>query len=271
MNNETPPIGIAPSNSNAERGDSEKPAVHSDKKSHNERVEFLEVEDEDMRAGRLQSLFKKLNSNSSSPSEPSVSAIPSYQFDSGERKTWAVEPPSELLSRVQSFLPRIEASNAILNQRVETDPQSVDMEQLENSERYIEMNLGLGVYDVNPQGPSSEDQDTEMTDSSFSSSSSSPSSSMSSLTSSNSDSGSDDSDPESELDSEEILSSCIPSSLLSRSSSSTSQSTNSIGSNGKMKAPRLIRPLPRRIASSASQPRPSIVVLNEVPNRSPTE
>ncbi|KAJ3709902.1 hypothetical protein C8R42DRAFT_536737, partial [Lentinula raphanica] len=91
----------------------------------------------------IESIFKKLNSNSSSLSEPSVSAVPSYRFGLGKRKTRAVEPPSELLPRVQSFLPQIEASNAIVNQRVETDPQSVDIEQPE----YIKMNLGLGVYD----------------------------------------------------------------------------------------------------------------------------
>ncbi|KAJ3993084.1 hypothetical protein F5050DRAFT_1904977 [Lentinula boryana] len=242
-----------------ERGNSEGAVV--EKKSQSQRVEVLEVEDEDARAIRLQSIFEKLNSGSSSSSETTGSGMPYLQFNLEERKTWAVDPPSELLSRVQAFLPQIEASNTILTQRAETDPQSVDMEQLEDdSELYIEMNLGLGVFDMEPQGQSAEEQDTEMTDSSLSfSSSSSP---LTSPSSSDSDSDSESSDSESELDSEEILSSCIPSSFLSRSSSSTSQSSDNIGLNGKMKAPRLMRPLPKRSGSSASQPMPSIVVLN---------
>ncbi|KAJ3983152.1 hypothetical protein F5890DRAFT_1475593 [Lentinula detonsa] len=253
------PVSRAHVSMTTERGNSEGAVV--EKKTQSQRVEVLEVEDEDARAIRLQSIFEKLNSGSSSSSETTGSGMPYPSFNFEERKTWAVDPPSELLSRVQAFLPQIEASNTILTQRAETDPQSVDMEQLEDdSERYIEMNLGLGVFDMEPQ-----EQDTEMTDSSMSSSSSS--SSSTSPSSSDSDSDSDSSDSESELDSEEILSSCIPSNFLSRSSSSTSQlstsqSSDNIGLNGKMKAPRLMRPLPKRSGSSASQPKPSIVVLN---------
>ncbi|KAJ3718629.1 hypothetical protein DFJ43DRAFT_754957 [Lentinula guzmanii] len=115
-------------------------------RAHSQRVEVLEVEDEDARAIRLQSILEKLNSGPSSSSETTGSGMPYPPFNFEERKTWAVDPPSELLSRVQAFLPQIEASNTILTQRAETDPQSVDMEQLEDdSERYIEMNLGLGV------------------------------------------------------------------------------------------------------------------------------
>lgn len=229
------------------------------------KAEILEMEDDDARVRRFQSIFEKLNSGSTPSSVPSRNGLgmPNFQFEFGERKTWAVEPPSELLSRVQAFLPQMEASNAILTKRAEADPQSVDMEQVEDgAERYIEMNLGLGVFDMKPNGQSG-NQDTEMTDCSSSASSSS------SLTSSSS-SDSSDSDSDSDLDSEEILSSSIPSSLLSRSPKSASSSFDSIRSSDsdgiKKRVHRMIRPLPKRSGSSASGPRPSIVVLNETPN-----
>lgn len=45
-----------------------------------------------------------------------------------------------MLSRVQAFLPQIEASNAILAQHAEKDPKSVDIEYMgEEVDRYIEM------------------------------------------------------------------------------------------------------------------------------------
>lgn len=230
------------------------------------KVEILEVEDEYARVRRFQSIFEKLNSSSPSSHVPTRHGpgMPSFQFDFGERKTWAVEPPSELLSRVQAFLPQMEVSNAILTERAEADPQSVDMEQVEDdAEPYIEMNLGLGVFDMKPKAQSG-NQDTEMTDSS-----SSASSSSSSLTSSSSDSSDSDSDSDSDLDSEEILSSSIPSGLLSRSPRYASSSFDSIGSSdsdGRMQRVRMIRPLPKRSGSSASGPRPSIIVLSDTPN-----
>lgn len=47
-----------------------------------------------------------------------------------------------VLSRVQAFLPRLEASNALLSQRVKEDPSSVDIEHISaGMERYIEMVL----------------------------------------------------------------------------------------------------------------------------------
>jgi len=228
------------------------------------KVEILEVEDEDARLKRFQSVFEKLNS--SSPSHEHTRrglGMPNFQFDLGERKTWAVEPPSELLSRVQAFLPQMEASNVILTERAEADPQSVDMEQVgDEAEPYIEMNLGLGVFDMKPKAQSG-NQDTEMNDSSSASCSSS---SSSSLTSSSSDSSDSDSDSDSDLDSEEILSSSIPSSLLSRSPRYASSSFGSSESvEGKPRI-RMIRPLPKRSGSSASGPRPNIIVLNDTLN-----
>ncbi|KAF5375302.1 hypothetical protein D9757_009660 [Collybiopsis confluens] len=260
------------------------------------KVEKLDVEDEDARAQRLESIFMKLSSGGATRSA-FASGLPNFQFDFGERKTWAVEPPSELLSRVQAFLPQMEASNAILAQRVKVNPTSVDMEHIEDGEqRYIEMNLGLGVFDMKPKGESGKrDRDTEMTDSSASSSSSSSSSFSSSSSSSNSSEDSDsatDAESDSDIDSEEILSSFIPSSFLSRtSSSSSSSSSNSTPATaaatntstnpssfpgGKPRVHRMIRPLPRRYVSLAladesnsdakPKPSPSIVVLSETVN-----
>lgn len=78
------------------------------------KVEILEVEDEDARVRRfrelqpslcsfseliicIESIFEKLNSSSPSSHVPTRHGpgMPSFQFDFGERKTWAVEPPSE--------------------------------------------------------------------------------------------------------------------------------------------------------------------------------
>ncbi|KAK0466777.1 uncharacterized protein EV420DRAFT_1240577, partial [Desarmillaria tabescens] len=107
--------------------------------------EKLEVEEEDARIRRIEAVMHKLNATASDPRPVATAAKP---FDFGERRTFAVDPPSELLSRVQAFLPQIEASNAILTQRVELDPKSVDIEHItEGMEQYIEMNLGLGVFE----------------------------------------------------------------------------------------------------------------------------
>ncbi|THU88753.1 hypothetical protein K435DRAFT_781923 [Dendrothele bispora CBS 962.96] len=218
-------------------------------------VEMLEVEDDEQRAKRFQSVFERLNANSSTPSAPV--GMPEFRFDFGERRTFAV-PPSELLSRVQAFLPQMEASNALLTQKAQADPLSVDIEHVEDGvEQYIEMNLGLGVFETK-KSPSSED--TEM------------SSSTSSSSSSESDCESDsDSEEDSEWDSDEIISSFLPSRLLRHNSDSSN------GSEGSAKARRLISPLPRRSLSAKSKeleqmrqqereqekikPKPSIVVL----------
>lgn len=79
-------------------------------------------------------------------------------FDFGNRTTYEVQPPSErslivsiynlsnladtqpVLSRVQAFLPELEASNSRLAQRVQADPKSVDIEHVdEGMDQYIEM------------------------------------------------------------------------------------------------------------------------------------
>jgi len=115
-------------------------------------MSVLEVEDEDHRQRRIQSVLEKLNSTSP------VKADQKLNFDFHQQ---VKSNPSELLSRVQAFLPQLEASNAILAQ---ADPKSVDIENIQKDGPYIEMNLSLGVFKdrrnvSGEQSSSSSDQD----------------------------------------------------------------------------------------------------------------
>ncbi|KAF9546056.1 hypothetical protein EC957_010192 [Mortierella hygrophila] len=67
----------------------------------------------------------------------------------GERKTFKVDK-SDLLSRLEDFLPKIKEANVQLDQQLKADPKAVDIENVdeENGEQYIEMDLGLGVFDL---------------------------------------------------------------------------------------------------------------------------
>ncbi|ETW86403.1 hypothetical protein HETIRDRAFT_17676, partial [Heterobasidion irregulare TC 32-1] len=79
-------------------------------------------------------------------------------FDFGERKTFLVDPPTDLLSRVQAFLPALEASNSQLLQQAKNDPRSVDIEHIDDSvQQHIEMNLGLGLFEKRAKGASEGD------------------------------------------------------------------------------------------------------------------
>ncbi|KAK2462454.1 hypothetical protein APHAL10511_005424 [Amanita phalloides] len=106
-------------------------------------MERLDVEDDEQRQRRIQNHLEKLNSSSSAK-------IPTTarKFDFGDGTTYPVAPPTELLARVQAFLPQIEASNALLAQQVKTDPLGVNMEHVDDDTgQIIEMNLGLGVFE----------------------------------------------------------------------------------------------------------------------------
>ncbi|KAJ2402711.1 hypothetical protein GGI23_000516 [Coemansia sp. RSA 2559] len=68
------------------------------------------------------------------------------------RKTYRMEPPSALLSRLQSFLPQIAEANKKLEDDMAEDPSKLDIENVEDStSQYIEMDLGLGVFDMKPK------------------------------------------------------------------------------------------------------------------------
>ncbi|KAL1746458.1 hypothetical protein HDZ31DRAFT_62129 [Schizophyllum fasciatum] len=194
----------------------------------------LEIEDAAARQRRLQSTLERLN-GSSTPRDPEAilealmngsSSGPSAglpQIGPGNRDTFAVEPPTELMSRVHSFLPQMQAENERLRQR---DAQELDIEHLEDEEGpYIEMDLGLGVYSIRRPG--------EVSSESGSSSDSEDSVSSSSISGDSSD---DDEGSDSDSDSDDSESDL--------SSSDTSQPS-----------PRIIKPLPRR--------RPMIEVVQE--------
>ncbi|KAJ1796163.1 hypothetical protein LPJ59_003916 [Coemansia sp. RSA 2399] len=72
--------------------------------------------------------------------------------DPAPRKTYRMDPPSALLSRLQSFLPQIAEANKKLEDDMTEDPSKLDIENVEDStSQYIEMDLGLGVFDVKPK------------------------------------------------------------------------------------------------------------------------
>ncbi|TFK33941.1 hypothetical protein BDQ12DRAFT_614424 [Crucibulum laeve] len=112
----------------------------------------LEVEDKEDRQRRIQAALEKLNKSSATTTTTTQSGPP--KFDFGDRTTFRV-PPTELLERAQAFLPQIEASNAALAEKMRRDPHSVDIEHLdEENAQYIEMSLGLGVYEDRSQAKS---------------------------------------------------------------------------------------------------------------------
>ncbi|KAL1706276.1 hypothetical protein EV121DRAFT_278900 [Schizophyllum commune] len=183
----------------------------------------LEIDDPEERQRRLQSTLERLNGTSEHRDPEAIldaimsgsTAGPSTglpKIDPGNRETFAVEPPTELMSRVQAFLPQMQAENERLQQRA---AQELDIEHLENEEGpYIEMDLGLGVYSIRrPGDPSSESESSSVSEESMSSSSISG------------DDSEEDSDSDSDSDDSE--------SDLSSSDAAPSE-------------PRIIKPLPRR-------------------------
>ncbi|KAF7723787.1 hypothetical protein EC973_001700 [Apophysomyces ossiformis] len=64
-----------------------------------------------------------------------------------------------ILSRVQAFLPQLQAANEELKQQ---DPSELDIENVEEDDsQYIEMNLGLGVFEEKTEDASSSDEDSD--------------------------------------------------------------------------------------------------------------
>ncbi|KAJ2709745.1 hypothetical protein H4R19_004093 [Coemansia spiralis] len=89
-------------------------------------------------------------------------AEPPFVLDTagGERRTFRVDPPSALLARLGAFLPQIAEANKKLEADVAADPSKVDIENIGSEEtQYIEMDLGLGVFDMKPKsdGTSADD------------------------------------------------------------------------------------------------------------------
>ncbi|KAI0814748.1 hypothetical protein BC629DRAFT_1466891 [Irpex lacteus] len=192
-------------------------------------AERLDVEDEESRQQRLHEVLMHLDKTATHQQQD----LP-RSFDFGDRKTFKIEPPTDLLSRVQAFLPEFAASTDEITRKAEEDPDSVDIEKLQNEGPYIRMDLGLGVFEERKGGSSSSgnDSDTEMHDEDATRTSSSSSGTSNSDSRSDSDS-SDEYDSDSSVD---IISSTM--------------------STFQYKRP--IRPLPRRKST-----RPNIVVLGE--------
>ncbi|KAJ1646354.1 hypothetical protein J3B02_006511 [Coemansia erecta] len=72
--------------------------------------------------------------------------------DVESRKTFRIEPPTDLLSRLNAFLPQIAEANKQLEAAVADDPRKLDIENIDkDEEQYIEMDLGLGVFDMKPK------------------------------------------------------------------------------------------------------------------------
>eukprot|EP01112_Ceratiomyxa_fruticulosa_P003728 TRINITY_DN1402_c0_g2_i1.p1 TRINITY_DN1402_c0_g2~~TRINITY_DN1402_c0_g2_i1.p1 ORF type:complete len:208 (+),score=62.45 TRINITY_DN1402_c0_g2_i1:91-714(+) len=67
-------------------------------------------------------------------------------------------PKSDLLSRVQSFLPVIEKANKDLDSEIQSG-KDVNIESVDESSPYIQMSLGLGVLEEKRKG----DEDIKMT------------------------------------------------------------------------------------------------------------
>lgn len=88
--------------------------------------------------------------------------------------------PSDALARVKNFLPQLKKAEEDLKNQMESG-QNVDIEDIEEDEKHIEMNVELWSEDSDPDSPPSPaERDNAYTSDSDSSSSSSVSSSSSS-------------------------------------------------------------------------------------------
>ncbi|KAI9105677.1 hypothetical protein DFS34DRAFT_22174 [Phlyctochytrium arcticum] len=78
----------------------------------------------------------------------------SSQLAAKRPKTFKIDEPSSLLNRLSSFLPSIKAANAELNSQIQGDEarrRQVDIENVEGVNNYVQMDVGLGVFDTNPE------------------------------------------------------------------------------------------------------------------------
>ncbi|EAU92152.2 hypothetical protein CC1G_08775 [Coprinopsis cinerea okayama7 len=255
-------------------------------------TERLEIEDEEDRQRRLQSVFERLNTFNPNSAQKDVSGLP--KFDFGDRTTFEIKPNTELLSRIQSFLPQLQASNEALLKRAEMDPASVDIEHItEGTDKVIQMDLGLGLFEQrNAKRPFDHDEDTTMSDSSSSSSSlHSASSNSSSSSASSSSSSSSDSTSDSNMEDDDYSDEAEHAKfrerynqmLLAREQEQEADWDSDASSEiiTCFVPDRPVRPLPKRFLKKScspsqsnsatptpSAPRPSIVVLDEQENDS---
>jgi len=258
-------------------------------------MEKLEIETEEERQQRIQSVLEKLNENSK---VTPTSSCPDFHLN--RTGPLPIYPPSDLLARVQAFLPQIEAANAALDTQVAQDPGSVDIEHLGPEEKqYIQMDLGLGVFEQRQaprqstnddkssatSDPASEDDDDERDHEDVDSEDNSDSDSDSSASgSSHTPSADSQYDSDSSSDGRSSTDSIISRSRSrSRSfSASSTSSSHSASPSASEILPRIIKPLPKRWRTRpvnenlmddgviSTMARPEIIVLASSTNNKPT-
>ncbi|CAO3642463.1 unnamed protein product [Mucor fragilis] len=110
-------------------------------------------------SGKKKALDDLVNaSNNTSKSNKSINDISSMMIDSESKKTFPIGQ-SDILSRVQAFLPQLKNANEQLEK---ADPSKLDIENVDEEDgQYIEMNLGLGVYKEKKPGQSDSEDDMD--------------------------------------------------------------------------------------------------------------
>ncbi|KAJ1306611.1 hypothetical protein OPQ81_007609 [Rhizoctonia solani] len=105
---------------------------------------LLEFQDPPTRTSRVEELL------ASTPSRPEQTiSLPPRSLD--ELRSTPLSINHDLLNRLEAFLPAMHESTQQLQQQAQSDPSSLDIEHLDPSaQEYIEMNLGLGVYESRP-------------------------------------------------------------------------------------------------------------------------
>ncbi|CAE6457178.1 unnamed protein product [Rhizoctonia solani] len=124
---------------------------------------LLEFQDPQTRSSRVEELL------ASTPSRPEQTiTLPPRSLD--ELRNAPLPVNHNLLNRLEAFLPAMHESTQQLQQQAQSDPSSLDIEHLDPSaQEYIEMNLGLGVYESRPNpytSYSDSDSDSDSSDSS---------------------------------------------------------------------------------------------------------
>ncbi|KAJ8655752.1 hypothetical protein O0I10_008638 [Lichtheimia ornata] len=114
--------------------------------------------------GRKQTIAKLLATNQ--PDNDQLhqdTAPPAPPLPRQKPNMYKVSPPSDILSRVQAFLPQLQTANSELDQK---DPSELDIENVneEQEGQYIEMNLGLGVFEAKRKGDASDTSDDHDSD-----------------------------------------------------------------------------------------------------------
>lgn len=130
----------------------------------NDQSRLLDCEDEEDRIRRISRLLSTIDSTSNTHQTPRP--LEQLMLPSSASSAMDTTQTSELISRVQAFLPQIMAANEELFRRARETHSSVDIEHFDGTEgAYIEMNLGLGLFEQRT-GPTAEENASSSGDSS---------------------------------------------------------------------------------------------------------